>query len=1005
MVSEEFEKQYRNLNPQQKEAVDSVEGAVMVVAGPGTGKTKTLTLRIANILLKTQVNPENILALTFTESAAHEMRKRLMQIIGHDAFRVDITTFHSFANNFIKRHQEEFAHIISSESINEIDQLELVDSCINNLPLSILRPLGDLKYYVKPSMQAINKLKQENISPEEFGKGLDEFEKDLNNKKDLYHEKGAHKGKIKSGYKRMYDNLAKNRELLMVFEMYKKKLTDQKKYDYTDMLLEVIKKLSEHEYLLQYLQEKYQYFLVDENQDTNASQNKIIELISNYFDNPNLFIVGDEKQAIFRFQGATLSNFYNFRIKYPQAKLINLSQNYRSTKNILDATYELISHNPKNENLLTESHPLLKNSKNKEEKIMLAVLPSDDAEIFYVAHRIKELTKNTPAHEIAVLVRNNRDIEPIVDIFERERIPYTVEADNDILEDLDVQKQILLLKTISSKSNLNVERVLLLDCFGIDALDVFKINRYIFDEKVNAWDVLTDSGVLEKLEIKNRKAIENFVELFMGNEGLIKKAVNTRFDVLFVEVLNRSGLLKSIIRKPNGQEILSRMTRLYDEVKKQVGRNSQITVSEFINFIDLLEDHGVSLKSNTSIIPLNTVRVMTVHKSKGQEFDFVFIINVYDTHWGNLHNRGAKFEIPWSYFIDIYGREGEVDDNSDERRLFYVAMTRARKNVYISYSVCSKDGREQIPSQFLSEIPDRLIEKVDLKEFNEYFSSHQHELFTAENKVRESFVTKEYASELFRRQGLSVSALNNYLECPWKFFFVNLIRLPEKINNSNLFGSAIHGAFNQYLIHLKKGRSVSEKFLIEKFKEQMDLLPFSDTEKPRFIERGIKALSGFHKEQMKNWTKDMETELEIRGIRINEDLYLNGKLDLLTPLQNNTFDVTDFKTGKPKSRNVIEGKTKDGNGNYKRQLVFYKILLDRFRNGFFKMKRGIIEFVEPNDTGNYKREIFDITDQDIKELLELIKKVAIDVVNLKFWNLKCDNKDCEYCKLRKFMAG
>ncbi len=240
MTSEEFEKQYKGLNKAQKEAVDTIEGAVMVVAGPGTGKTKTLTLRIANILLKTQVNPENILALTFTEAAAHEMRKRLLSIIGQDAYRVDITTFHSFANNFIKNHQEEFAHIISSESINEIDQLEIVDSCINYLPLNILRPLGDLNYYVKPSVGMINKLKQENVSPSDFKKGLDQFEKDLKSKDDLYHEKGAHKGKMKSQYKRMNDDLLKNRELLEVYKLYQDKLNEQKKYDYTDMLLEVI---------------------------------------------------------------------------------------------------------------------------------------------------------------------------------------------------------------------------------------------------------------------------------------------------------------------------------------------------------------------------------------------------------------------------------------------------------------------------------------------------------------------------------------------------------------------------------------------------------------------------------------------------------------------------------------------------------------------------------------------------------------------------------------------
>lgn len=1003
MTSEEFEKQYKGLNKAQKEAVDTIEGAVMVVAGPGTGKTKTLTLRIANILLKTQVNPENILALTFTEAAAHEMRKRLLSIIGQDAYRVDITTFHSFANNFIKNHQEEFAHIISSESINEIDQLEIVDSCINYLPLSILRPLGDLSYYIKPSVGMINKLKQENVGPLDFKKGLDQFEKDLKSKNDLYHEKGAHKGKLKSQYKRMNDDLLKNRELLKVYKLYQKKLKDQKKYDYTDMLLEVIKKLSEHDYLLQYLQEKYQYFLVDENQDTNSSQNKIVELISNYFDNPNLFIVGDEKQAIFRFQGATLSNFYNFRKKYPASRLINLSNNYRSTKNILDATYALISNNPKNANLLSEANALTKNSDNKEEKIIIASLPSEEAEDFYVAHKIKDILKSSEAHEIAVLVRNNRDIDSISSALEREKIPYSVEADNNVLDDNEIQKQILLLKTVATKSNLNVERILLLDCFGINTLDVFKINRHIYDQKTNAWDILANDKTLDELGIENKGAIHNFLDLFMGEEGFIKKAENERFDVLFVDVLNRTGLMNSILKKPNGQEILLRMTRLYDEVKKQVGRNPEMTVAEFIKYIELLEDHKISLKSNTSIIPKNTVRIMTVHKSKGQEFDYVFIVNSYDSHWGNLHSRGVKFEIPWSYLIGVREEDEIIDVNSDERRLFYVAMTRARKNIFISYSKCSADGREQIPSQFISEIPEALMVNENMDKFEKDFISHQKVLLMPIDRTRGNFIAPEFAQELFRRQGLSVSALNNYLECPWKYFFVNLIRLPEKIDNSNLFGSAIHGALNQYLINLKKGRAVTRELLLEKFKEEIEFLPFSENEKPRFIERGKKALSGFYEEQMEEWSKEYETELEIRGIRINDDLYLNGKLDMIVPRENNKFDVVDFKTGKPKSRNVIEGNVKDGNGNYKRQLVFYKILLDRFRNGFYKINQGVIDFVEPSDSGIYKREVFDISEDETKELLSVIEKAADEIVSLKFWNKKCDKKECEHCKLRSFI--
>ena len=189
MTSEEFQKQYKGLNTAQKKAVDAIEGPVMVVAGPGTGKTKTLTLRIANILLKTQVNPENILALTFTEAASYEMRKRLLSIIGQDAYRVEITTFHSFCNNFIRTHQEEFSEIIASENITEIEQLQIIEDIIKKGKFEKIKPLGDLMHYVKPSLSAINKLKMEKVSPSGFEKSLKEMEKDLNSREDLLNTK------------------------------------------------------------------------------------------------------------------------------------------------------------------------------------------------------------------------------------------------------------------------------------------------------------------------------------------------------------------------------------------------------------------------------------------------------------------------------------------------------------------------------------------------------------------------------------------------------------------------------------------------------------------------------------------------------------------------------------------------------------------------------------------------------------------------------------------------
>lgn len=1012
MISQEFTKQYKNLNIAQKEAVDATEGAVMVVAGPGTGKTQVLILRIANILLKSQVNPENILALTFTEAAAYEMRKRLLSIIGHDAYRVDITTFHSFCNNFIKHHQEEFAHIIASVSINEIEQLEIIKTCLDSLTLTLLKPLGDLSYYLKPVLSQINELKRENVTPEAFGKAIDDFKKDLDALPDLYHEKGAHKGKMKSIYQKAYKDYEKNKELFKVYSEYQKKLFDNKKYDYNDMLLEVIQKFLEHPYLLQSLQEKFQYFLVDEHQDTNAAQNKIVELLCNYFENPNLFVVGDEKQAIFRFQGANLENFLYFKKMYPHAKLINLSENYRSTQTILDASYELILNNPKSTQILSEMAGLIKKTIHPEKRIELIKLRRADFEYIWIAEKIKDLIKTIPGHEIAVLARNNKDLDPLISVFDSFKIPYIVESDNNVLEDIDVQKLIILLRVIANPLNNHDEytkKALLFDCFKIAPLDTIKIIRKSYEDKNSVWEILQDDKLLKELKIVSINKIAGFVKFFVDEEeGLIKKASNERFDKVFVDALNKSGLLQKILQKGHSQEILSRITRLYDMVKEEVGKNSLYTVSDFLKHIDLLSENDISLKQNAQILPKSVVRLMTVHKSKGLEFDCVFIINTSDGHWGNSKKRASLFNIPWENLSLRLSKGIEDDSNVDERRLFYVALTRARKSVFLTLSLTSQDGKEQIPSQFVNEIPESYIEEVDVSKFESKLLKQQEKLLGFKNEAKEKIgsllFSRDYIAELFRRQGLSVSALNNYLECPWKFFFVNLIRIPESIDDAGLFGNAIHGAINRFIISLKKGKS-SEDLLFKFFREELSLQSITENERERFENRGIDALKGFYLNRLKFLSKDSESETDIRGIRINEDLILNGKIDLIEPIEHGGFfNITDFKTGKAKSRNQIEGNIKGGDGNYKRQLVFYKILLDRYKNGFFKMKNGIIEFVEPTDKGEYRREIFEITKGEDKALLTQIEKVADEIINLKFWNSKCEEKDCKYCMLREYMS-
>src|SRR3989344_2490268 len=337
-----FDELYKKLNKEQREAVDAIEGPVMVIAGPGTGKTQILTLRIANILRKTDVPLDAILALTFTEAGESAMRKRLVSTIGSPAYRVGIFTFHSFCNDIIKRFPEEFPRIIGSTNVSDIDKIVIIKDLIEKTPLKLLRPYGDTFYYLHPTRQKISELKRENISPNEFSRLAAEKDKELKNVPDLLHKKGAYKGKMKGKYETMQKSIEKNKELLKLYVAYEKVLAERKLYDYEDMILEVIRSLEKKEDFRLRLQEEYQYVLADEHQDANNAQNKLLELLVSFHQNPNLFIVGDEKQAIYRFQGASLENFLYFQKKYKGARVIELVENYRSTQTILDAAYSIM---------------------------------------------------------------------------------------------------------------------------------------------------------------------------------------------------------------------------------------------------------------------------------------------------------------------------------------------------------------------------------------------------------------------------------------------------------------------------------------------------------------------------------------------------------------------------------------------------------------------------------------------------------------------------------------
>ena len=792
--------------------------------------------------------------------------------------------------------------------------------------------------------------------------------------------------------------MQKAEEFLLVFENYEKALAEEKKYDFSDMLLEVIIALKENKSLLLRLQEKSQYILIDEHQDTNASQNKLIELISGFYEIPNLFVVGDEKQAIYRFQGASLENFLYFKKLYPSAKLINLEKNYRSHQIILDAAGNLIGNNV-SANILPKKS-LISDSKSKGSKIELAELSDFNMEYEFVARSISDkISAGADPTEIAVLARRNMDLLPLAKSLTRLGIKFTTQSDQNILNDLDIQKLLLIFKSIEDPLNeISFIKALHMPFLEIDQFDVYKLIDYSKKSKSN---FIRTVGNINKELIKSLELerADKIIEFYSKYKGWITLSGNIPFDDLFVKVVNESNFKEHFLKSDNPYLLLNKLTGLFDEIKLRLYKNPKFNLEDFINLLQTVERHKVSLRAKSEHNQIEGVRLLTVHKSKGLEFECVFIINCFDGRWGNSKKRGAKIKLPWQYLgIDVKTNFA-FEEIEDERRLFYVALTRAKKEVILTYAKFSIDLKEQLPSQFLQEIEYKFIETINTKRFEKAFDRTS--IFDEIKIGKLNPKNEKYLQNLFLEKGLSITSLENFLECPWKYFFRNLVVLPDVKNKYLIFGTAMHSALD-YFIKSNKDKVLSEKSLINKFKENLEKEAISEKDFVELIEKGERALKLLFIKVIPNWPKEIQSEMNIRGVKLTENVVLNGRLDMIETLaKNGEVRVHDFKTGKVKSRSQIDGSREDSKYNYKRQLVFYKILLDKYKEGLLKMREGVIDFIEPDDKDKFSSERFEISQTDVKDLEQVIKSVSNQIMNLSFWESRCVDQDCQYCALKK----
>lgn len=1021
-----FQKAYQELNALQKQAVDHIDrGPLLVIAGPGTGKTQTLALRIANILLKTDAKPDNILALTFTDIAAKNMRERLLKIIGKEAYYLQIHTFHSYCSQVMTNYPEYFPLKNDSEALEDLERYQIFENLIDRLKPKNLRPLNDHYHYLKDIIKAISDLKREGISLLEFAEIIEA------EKKRLVNLQQQTKSKIK--IKKASKELAKNKELLLIYQAYQQELVESNRYDFDDMINFVIEAFEKYPELLLEQQEQLHHFLVDEYQDSNNSQTRLLNLLASYWPQqglePDIFAVGDPNQAIYRFQGASVENVLAFTRQYPTATVITLNTAYRCPQNLYDVASELIKNNQlskfSSQEIEIDLASKLHSPKGQGKKIVLHTAPTATLEVIYIVEEIKKLiARGAKAQEIAVLYRTHSEAKELIEVLNKWQIAYQLNKGDDILQS-ELINQLLLVMELIDQFQQGLEladlyQVMLLPFVDLDPVLVMKLARVAGQlsrsqrTNISIYQVysmglakVNQQLVGQEISEEQWSTIQDF---FAKLAGLAIHSQQITLTAWFEKLIGNEGfkLLPYLKKQPDKIKSLLELNTLFKQIKNLSARDHQLRLNKFLEYFATYREHQLSIRLQNPLPIENAVQLSTAHGAKGMEWDYVFVLNFVDGKWGNLRNRN-KVKLPEGILkhTDLSIKER----NEDERRLFYVVLTRAKKQLYLSYPESVESNAtvsNKVPSIFLTELDEQQLEKseIDLsKDVEAYLTA----LLTAPVRTRISVQEKDFFTYLLKDFALSVTALNNYLRDPQSFVVNNLLKLPAAKAVFMCFGTAVHSALERfYRFYQQQDQYPSLDSFLANFAQALNQEILSESDFKDRLNYGQEVLSKYYQfvTQEKPQVLGVERSFGNKGRRIVlGDVFLTGKIDRIDWLdkQQGLVKVIDYKTGRSKSLNHILVKTQTAakdlaereaelpatiRGNYQRQLVFYKLLmqLDRQLSPKIEVAEAAFNFVEPTEKGGDKfvsRSLV-ISDEAITDLKQLIKEVMAEIRSLKF---------------------
>ena len=795
-------------------------------------------------------------------------------------------------------------------------------------------------------------------------------------------------------------------------------MQDAHRYTYDDMILWVLDAFEKNNNLLLDYQERYLYFLVDEFQDTSRSQNLLLQHLVGYWDIPNLFVVGDPDQSIFSFQDANIENIIQFEKQYADdISTINLVNNYRSTQVILDSANALIQNNQQRTVAPGEDGPLQASN----EKLLdihidpqIIEYPNSLHEAADIAAQIETLLSNKiPGKEIAVIYRNHAQVETLVHALQTKEIAVNMRKQIDALSLPFIDNLITILTWIQQERLIPFSgedllfKILHFNFFKLNPVEAAQLNIKVYEKNIGRKgaratlrselaDLKTEAGDLFTAPNNTAKDISNTLEF------LLKQSYNTTVQQLIELVIQRANILRYIMEHVDKPLMLQALTAFFNLVKDITRRNQDTDLEQLLKTISLMKKDGIAVPVYKATSTDNGVNLVTAHGSKGSEYAHVFLLGCASNIWDE-EKSGSRYQF--KYPDNLIGDKNTADALEESRRLFYVAATRAKTHLVISYSEKDLKGKALTKSKFVTEIQEGMGLSITQKSLaddvvNDYIGAQ----FIEPQPPKIELVEESFISNILKRYSLSVTHLNNYLSCPLKFYYQNLIKVPAAKSESMTFGSAIHFVLQRMFEKMKaaNGTFPGKEEIMEDFTWYMNRNreAFTKEEFLRRMEYGAKIVPAYDDAHIDNWNPKVSIEYNMRNIEL-EGIPLNGKLDKIEFTGNN-INIVDYKTGKhanAKKKLLTPNDKEPNGGDYWRQAVFYKILVDNSPAVTWQVSGVTFDFVEPVNN-EYKTEDVTITPADITTVTQQIKTVWSKIQNREF-NEGCGKPDCEWCNFVK----